>query len=153
MVPTIAGWIAQRYEYVPAVSNVCSNVAPCARMPLSNEPSSAVAVWLVGPSFVQRPVGPVLPIMSAGSHATSTVVTAAQPPAEGDKASAGDPAGAGEAAGADAAAMEATGAGLVVEVAGSADAPAIGDAAAVAVPQTLPPPGEAAGATLGLWAR
>ena len=56
--------------------NVCSNVPPVSSMPLSNEPSFAVAVCGDTPVLVHVTVVPVVTWTSAGSKARSTMSTA-----------------------------------------------------------------------------
>jgi hypothetical protein len=49
-VPFMPAWIEQWYEKEPAVVNTWSNELRSRITPESNEPSSAVTVWLVGKS-------------------------------------------------------------------------------------------------------
>ena len=51
---------------VPADVKVAEPLSPFRSEPVSNEPSSAVAVWTVGPSFVQVIVSPSLTVTDAG---------------------------------------------------------------------------------------
>ena len=76
IVPCISGWIWQKNGKLPAVSKVCVNVAPGARMPLSNAPSDAVAVWLSLSVFVHSTVPPVAISTVGGMNTRSPIVTA-----------------------------------------------------------------------------
>lgn len=70
----------QWYVNVPALANVWENVAPPARLPLSNEESSAVTVCVAAPVFVQVTEVPTLTVIDPGSKPKSTTLTADPPP-------------------------------------------------------------------------
>src|SRR3954453_23756828 len=80
------GWIAQWYAKVPALANVCENVAVDARDLLSNEPSSAVTVCAVAPVFVHVTLPPTLTVPVAGSKPKSMILAGVPPPAAADAA-------------------------------------------------------------------
>jgi hypothetical protein len=52
------GWIRQKYVNVPACVNVWEALVPFWSSPVSKLPLLAVAVWALGPWFVQVIVSP-----------------------------------------------------------------------------------------------
>src|SRR5204863_9653378 len=82
------GCRVQWYANVPALANVCELLWPACSVPLSKAPPSAVAVWSVGPSFVQVTVSPTLIVIAFGPKAKSRIAT---PPAAAARALAPPP--------------------------------------------------------------
>ena len=56
---------------MPARVNVCEALAPRLSVPVSNDPSRAVAVWDEGPVFVHMTVSPTWTVTDAGPNAKS----------------------------------------------------------------------------------
>ena len=65
----------QWYLYVPAFVNRNMPVEPLGRTPVSKVPSSAVALWPVGPLFVQTTLSPTLIVIDFGVNLKSLIVT------------------------------------------------------------------------------
>ncbi len=80
---------------VPAASKVCSNVSPNARLPESNDPSSAVTVWATSWSFVQVMVVPTAIVTVSGLKAKSSMLTVVPLAAGGFDVAGAEPAGGG----------------------------------------------------------
>jgi hypothetical protein len=68
-VPTMLAWIEQWYLKVPGLAKVKENALPLGSEPLSNEPSSAVTVWVVVSSLVQVTFCPALTLIVSGWNA------------------------------------------------------------------------------------
>src|SRR2546423_15013450 len=64
--PPLPPWKAQWYGYVPGFVNLRLKVLPAPSVGDSNEPSSAVTVWLLLPSLVQGTVAPALAVNCPG---------------------------------------------------------------------------------------
>jgi hypothetical protein len=60
---------------VPAVVNVCEALWPFFRVPVLKLPLLAVAVWLVGPLFVQVTLSPTWIVSDAGVNLKSEIVS------------------------------------------------------------------------------
>src|SRR3954469_6151250 len=67
-VPVIWVWIEQWYGNEPAVAKVIAFDAPLPIDPVSNDPSSAVAVWDCWSEFVHVTVSPALIVMLPGEN-------------------------------------------------------------------------------------
>jgi hypothetical protein len=66
---------------VPAWVNVCDALEPFFSVPVSKLPFEAVAVWSVGPLFVQVIVSPTWIVIDAGEKKKSAIVTLGSPAA------------------------------------------------------------------------
>jgi hypothetical protein len=75
IVPTITGWIAQWYAYVPSRSNVRRYVSPGWRRGLDHDPSFATTWCGVAPRFVHDTVSPGRIVRVNGSKAKSRMIT------------------------------------------------------------------------------
>src|SRR4029079_19397225 len=66
-------WNWQKYGKVPALAKVCLKLAPFSSLPLSNEPSSAVAVCDLWPLCVQTTVAPTGTVILFGEKLLSAI--------------------------------------------------------------------------------
>ena len=78
--PLMYGWIPQIYEKVPAVSNVCANLAPDTSVSLWNTPSLETILCANGSPFVQVTVAPTFTASVPPPNAKSMIITP-DPPA------------------------------------------------------------------------
>ena len=76
IVPVIDEWILQWYGNDPAVENVAVPVPLAPIVPVSNDPSSAVAVCAVASEFVHVTVSPTVTVTSGGANANPAIATA-----------------------------------------------------------------------------
>ena len=76
IVPVIDEWILQWYGNDPAVENVAVPVPLAPIVPVSNDPSSAVAVCAVASEFVHVIVSPTVTVTSCGENANPAIATA-----------------------------------------------------------------------------
>jgi hypothetical protein len=75
-VPVIDEWILQWYGNEPAVENVADPDPPLPIVPVSNDPSSAVAVWACASEFVHVIVSPTVTVMFRGEKENPEIATA-----------------------------------------------------------------------------
>ena len=66
IVPAISGWMVQKYENVPGVSNVRWNVPPAMTKLESNMPARSVTVWGRAPVLDHVTVAPAVTVFVAG---------------------------------------------------------------------------------------
>jgi len=76
IVPVIDEWILQWYGNDPAVENVAVPVPLLPIVPVSNDPSSAVAVWACASEFVHVIVSPTVTVIFRGENENPEIATA-----------------------------------------------------------------------------
>src|SRR6478672_3628876 len=76
IVPVIDEWILQWYGNDPAVENVAVPVPLLPIVPVSNDPSSAVAVCAVASEFDHVTVSPTVTVMLDGENANPEIANA-----------------------------------------------------------------------------